>query len=104
MLAKKGFCLIFCNRILEHIFERKPNLLKTTQGLNKKNKYMQNKILSLATLRLSPSIGKEQKPDEIHEQDSLKKSDILLLIFRRNSSKQIYSAAKEVPKYVWLKL
>lgn len=30
---------------------------------------MQNNILSLSILHLSISIGKEQKPDEIHEQD-----------------------------------
>lgn len=56
---------------------------------------MQNKILILATLCLSLYTGKEQKPDEIHEQDPLKKkSDFLSLIFRRNSSKQICSAVK----------
>lgn len=34
---------------------------------------MQNKILILATLCLSLYTGKEQTPDEIHEQDPLKK-------------------------------
>lgn len=44
---------------------------------------MQKKILSLGILHLSLSIGKEQKQDEIHEQDSLKKSDTLTNIQKK---------------------
>lgn len=41
---------------------------------------MQSKIFSLATLSFSDFIGKWQKKkkDKIHQQDSFKKSDILL--------------------------
>lgn len=57
---------------------------------------MQSKIFSLATLSFSDFIGKWQKKkkkkDKIHQQDSFKKSDILLWIFRRKSSKQLCSA------------
>lgn len=68
MLAKKGFCLIFFNSILEHIFERKPNLLKTTQGLNKKIIHAEKKFEPCHPPFIF-SIGKEQKLNEINEQD-----------------------------------
>lgn len=56
---------------------------------------MQYKILSLTILNLSAYIGKQQKKkkkDKIHEQVALKKSDILLSMFTRKTSKKICSA------------
>lgn len=53
------FLFFFESSISEHIFERKYNLLRITQGLQKI--FMQIKILSLATLSLSDDIGKQQR-------------------------------------------
>lgn len=67
LTRKKGNAPLFCcfysiffeSSISEHIFERKYNLLRITQGLQKI--FMQIKILSLATLSLSHDIGKQQR-------------------------------------------
>lgn len=67
LTGQKGSALLFCcfysiffeSSISEHIFERKYNLLRITQGLQKI--FMQIKILSLATLSLSHDIGKQQR-------------------------------------------
>lgn len=58
--CQERLLLIIFNSILEHIFERKPNLLKTTQRLNKKINTYRIKFWALPPPHLSLSIGKEQ--------------------------------------------